>query len=92
MSCLRIPLLLAGLLFLSPAWAQEDSEPELEEFEIPEFEESLGRGAEILDLDEVTFAGNPLKSFIEKWPADLVVAPVPGYSPQMGWNLKLVTG
>jgi outer membrane protein assembly factor BamA len=34
--------------------------------------------------------GNPLKNLFEKWPADLVIAPVPGYSPQLGWNLALV--
>ena len=92
MSCRRVLLVVAGLLFLAPAWAQEDPEPDLEEFELPEYEESLGKTAEILELDDVDFTGNPLKSLIEKWPADLVVAPVPGYSPQLGWNLKLVSG
>jgi hypothetical protein len=90
-SCRRI-LLLAGLLFLSPAWAQEDPQADIDEFEFPEYEESIGPGAEILDLDDVAITGNPLKSLIEKWPPDLVVAPVPGYSPQLGWNLKLVGG
>ena len=90
-SCRRI-LLLAGLLFLSPAWAQEDPQADLDEFELPDYEESIGPGAEILDLDDVAITGNPLKSLIEKWPSDLVVAPVPGYSPQLGWNLKLVGG
>ena len=91
-SCRRTLLLLAGLLFQSPAWSQEDPEPDLEEFELPEYEESIGQTAEILELDDVDFTGNPLKSLIEKWPADLVVAPVPGYSPQLGWNLKLIGG
>lgn len=83
--------LLAGLLCLSPAWAQEEEDAELEEFDPPEFEESLGRGVEVLDLEDLEVTGNPLKNFIEKWPDDLVVAPVPGYSPQLGWNLTLVS-
>ena len=91
-SCRCAPLALAGLLFLSPAWAQEDPRADLEELDLPEYEDSIGPTAEILDLDDVALTGNPLKSLIKKWPSDLVVAPVPGYSPQLGWNLKLVGG
>jgi outer membrane protein assembly factor BamA len=85
-------LLLAGLLFVPPAWAQDDSDADLEEFNLPEYEQSLERGTEILDLDDAEFTGNPLKRLFKKWPDDLVVAPVPGYSPQLGWNLKLISG
>jgi hypothetical protein len=34
----------------------------------------------------------PLKRFAEKWPDDLVIAPVPGRSPQVGWSLALGGG
>ena len=27
-----------------------------------------------------------------KWPEDLIIAPIPGYSPQLGWNLTLGGG
>ena len=45
-----------------------------------------------LDLGDVDFEGNPLKRFAEKWPEDLVVAPIPGRSPQLGWQLTLGAG
>lgn len=84
-------LLLTSLLFLSPSWGEEAPGSELEEPEMPGYEESLGPGVEILDLDDMDITGNPLKNFFDKWPADLVIAPVPGYSPQLGWNLALVS-
>jgi len=85
-------LALAELLFVPPAWAEDDADADLEEIDMPEYEDSLGRGAEILDLENAEIAGNPLKSLVAKWPEDLVIAPVPGYSPQLGWNLTLVGG
>jgi outer membrane protein assembly factor BamA len=45
-----------------------------------------------LELTDVDFEGNPLKRFAEKWPDDLVIAPVPGRSPQVGWTLALGGG
>ena len=45
-----------------------------------------------LDLEDMDFEGNPLKRFAEKWPDDLVIAPVPGRSPQVGWSLALGGG
>lgn len=87
-------LSLAGLMCVPPIWAEEDSEPDLLEFDLPEFGESIGggQGAEILDLDGAELTGNPLQRLFKNWPEDLVVAPVPGYSPQLGWNLNLVGG
>jgi len=43
-----------------------------------------------LILDDADFTGNPGSSIFENWPEDLVIAPVPGASPQIGWNLTLV--
>ncbi len=45
-----------------------------------------------LELNDVDFEGNPLKRFAERWPDDLVIAPVPGRSPQVGWTLALGGG
>jgi hypothetical protein len=36
--------------------------------------------------------GNPLARIAEKWPDDLVIAPIPGRSPQVGWSLALGGG
>jgi hypothetical protein len=44
------------------------------------------------DLGAADGVGNPLKNLIEKWPNDLVIAPIPGRSPQIGWNLTLAGG
>ncbi len=84
-------LLLAGLLFVPPVWAQDGSDLDLEETGLPGYD-SVAPGSEILDLDDVEITGNPLKRVFTKWPDDLVVAPVPGYSPQLGWNLMLAGG
>ena len=47
-------------------------------------------GDDDLDLGDVE--AGPLRRFAEKWPADLVLAPVPGRSPQVGWSLALGGG
>ena len=33
-----------------------------------------------------------MKRLAANWPEDLVIAPIPGYSPQIGWNLTLGGG
>jgi outer membrane protein assembly factor BamA len=45
-----------------------------------------------LGLEGIQFSDNPITEKAKKWPEDLVIAPVPGYSPQIGWNLKLAGG
>lgn len=47
-------------------------------------------GDDNLDLGEVD--AGPLQRFAEKWPDDLILAPVPGRSPQVGWSLALGAG
>lgn len=76
----------AFLLASSTSIAEDDY------FDIPVSEvEDLGSGLD-LDVDDATFTGNPLKSLLSNWPPDLVVAPVPGYSPQLGWTFALAGG
>ena len=45
-----------------------------------------------LGLEGLQFSDNPITKKVKKWPEDLVIAPVPGYSPQLGWNLMLAGG
>lgn len=70
--------------------ATEDPASDERDFDLP------GSGTDILDnsltLDDVDFVGNPFKNLVSKWPEDLVIAPVPAYSPQLGWNLTLGGG
>lgn len=71
--------------------AQESSDDQ-RDFDLPgaEAAELVGDGG--LDLSDVDFKGSPLKKFAERWPNDLVVAPIPGRSPQLGWQLTLAVG
>ena len=82
----RLALTVIFTLLTSVSFAVDD------DFDVPISEvEDLGSGLD-LDLEDATFAGNPLKSLISKWPDDLVVAPVPGYSPQLGWTVAAAGG
>lgn len=53
--------------------------------------EELGTAVDI-GVDDAPFTGNPMRSLLANWPPDLVVAPIPGRSPQMGWNLAVAAG
>lgn len=84
---LFIPLL---LLLAADAVADEPSDDE--RFEAPiSVSDDLGVGADF-GMDDAPGTGNPLSSLVSNWPPDLVVAPVPGRSPQVGWNLALAVG
>jgi outer membrane protein assembly factor BamA len=61
------------------------------DFDLPGAE-IAGLAGDGVDLEDVDFVGNPLKKLAERWPEDLVVAPIPGRSPQMGWTLTLGAG
>ncbi|MDH3849106.1 MAG: BamA/TamA family outer membrane protein [Gammaproteobacteria bacterium] len=62
------------------------------DFDLPaaEMGDTIADGG--LELTDVDFEGSPLKRFAEKWPDDLVIAPIPGRSPQVGWTLALGGG
>jgi hypothetical protein len=78
----------------SIARGQSSDEDVLDEidFDLPASEASDLVADGGLELGDVDFEGNPLKSLAEKWPEDLVVAPIPGRSPQLGWQLTLGAG
>jgi hypothetical protein len=82
------------ILLASPLYSQETEETldDARDFDLPasEISDLVGDGG--FDLTDTGFEGNPLKRFAEKWPKDLVIAPIPGYSPQIGWNLTLAGG
>jgi len=85
---------IAALLASGHAIAQagDDALNPDQDFELPgaEVAELDGDGGVV--LDDVDFVGNPLKKLLGRWPEDLVIAPVPGRSPQIGWNLTLAGG
>ena len=93
--CTRFTLLLAVALFSNaPLFAEteeaEDASTDGRTFDLTGSEVDLLESS--LSLDSIGFDGGPLKKLAAKWPEDLVIAPIPGYSPQLGWNLTLGGG
>jgi len=87
---------LAGLLLLAmfgPGLLQaadgEDNPGAEDDPEAAEFEASLLGEATPMDSQGIELVGNPMPKMFSRWPEDLVIAPVPGRSPQIGWNLSL---
>jgi len=80
---------LAAVILLLPSGASGRENGEEADFDLPASEAgSLSRGGGV-DLDDVDFVGNPAADIFSWWPRDLVLAPIPGYSPQLGWTLAL---
>ncbi len=82
-------ILIASAIFFLTATAQGQGSDDATDFALPadEVGDQIGDGG--LDLDDADFTGNPANSLFGWWPEDLVVAPIPGYSPQLGWSLTL---
>jgi hypothetical protein len=85
---IRSLTLCAALLSLSAtSHAQSSTDFDLPAQDMGQF--TADGGLELADID---FTGNPAGTAVRKWPEDLVVAPIPGYSPQLGWTLALAGG
>lgn len=85
-------LFLLGLVFATTGNGAEQTEQDEDDFELAGANiGALGDGG-TLDLADASFVGNPMSSVSRGWPEDLVIAPVPGRSPQIGWNLTLAAG
>lgn len=91
--------LLPGLVWVAAFYATQafgqtsDEEKNTERAtEIPAAELTGFMGDGGLQLDESDAEDSWLKRFAERWPSDLVVAPVPGRSPQLGWTLAVGAG
>ncbi|MEJ2604266.1 MAG: BamA/TamA family outer membrane protein [Gammaproteobacteria bacterium] len=84
--------ILTGLLLCLPVCSLAQGGPDDAEFDL-----SVGGVAEMtadggFELGDVDFAGNPAHDILGWWPEDLILAPIPGYSPQLGWTLALGGG
>ena len=93
--CTRLTLLLAVALFSNaPLFAEageaEETSTDGRTFNLPGSEIDMLENT--LNLDNVDLGGGPFKKLAAKWPEDLVIAPIPGYSPQLGWHLTLGGG
>ena len=84
--------LLVSLLLLAAVKSVAEESSDADIFDEPGSElEELGSGLDF-ELGEAGLSGNPAQSLFSKWPDDLVVAPIPGRSPQLGWTLALAGG
>jgi len=91
----RLTLLLAISMFsnaplIATAEEAEETATDGRTFDLPGSEIDLLEDS--LNLDNVDLGGGLMKKLATKWPEDMVVAPIPGYSPQLGWNLTLGGG
>jgi len=88
----RLTLLLSAVtIFNAPPFA-EAGETEVSTTDYRSFDlygSGISPMENTLNLDSVDIGVRPLTTLAEKWPEDLVIAPIPGYSPQLGWNLTL---
>ncbi len=94
MKSVRWVFTVAALFAIGHAFAEtgnDEVDPD-RDFELPGAEVAGQVGDGGLDLKDVDFVGSPLKKLAERWPEDLVIAPIPGRSPQMGWKLTLAGG
>jgi len=78
------PLIVLTLLASNAAFANTDAQQDIDLSPVDSTADS-----NIFHLEEVNSALNPFQALAKKWPEDLVIAPVPAYSPQIGWNLTL---
>ena len=87
-------LVVPALLVCGYALAEvgvEEAESDAD-FDLAGYDAALHQGGADLGLDDADFVGNPLKKLAKNWPEDLVVAPIPGRSPQLGWKLTMAGG
>lgn len=84
MNRIFLPLVSSALLASSAAFADADAQQDIDLSAVDSTADS-----NIFHLEEVNSALNPFQALAKKWPEDLVIAPVPAYSPQIGWNLTL---
>jgi hypothetical protein len=81
----RTALALILLAATAPAGAIE-GEPEFGGLPVDDLTSSVD------NTTDTEFTGNMMQRLAKNWPPDLVVAPIPGRSPQLGWKLALAGG
>jgi hypothetical protein len=95
LSIFRQLLAFSTFCITSIVWAQQETNIKPRggaEFDPPANVGEMLSTAQSINLEDADFLGNPMRSGLGWWPEDLVVAPVPGRSPQIGWSLTMVGG
>lgn len=80
----------AALQLLSAIALAEDSDAQPYSLDITEANPQ--NGDHPLAPADASFQGNPIADTTSWWPEDLVLAPIPGHSPEIGWNLAIAGG
>jgi len=83
---------LSALVLTTIGYGEEQTKLDEDEFELAGTDVEVWGDGGPLDLSDTGFVGNPMSNISRGWPEDLVVAPIPGRSPQIGWNLTLAAG
>lgn len=86
-----IPLILIIFVFQEVRAQDEGDANEIDQ-NYAQTGETIAEFAGELDIDGADVIANPLKRLVKNWPEDLVIAPIPGRSPQFGWQLTLAGG
>jgi hypothetical protein len=91
LACLAV---VPGLLLLTPVFAEQAESASSDEpvFQLPASDSASASPETSLDSENSGFAGNPMGSWLSWWPEDLVVAPIPSRSPELGWGLAVAGG
>lgn len=86
---MRIATLTLVSLFGAAAYGQENDDS------VSDYEQTGELIAELagdIDISGAEVTALPTKRMFSNWPSDLIIAPVPGRSPQLGWQLTLAGG
>lgn len=84
-------IIVLALLCSNWAFADTDADEEApKNFDIPGAEATAA--SNLFNLDDANTALNPLQKLAKNWPEDLVIAPIPAYSSQLGWSLTFGGG
>jgi hypothetical protein len=78
-----------ALIWLSVHAIAQESAPDVE-LPASELTDLIGDGG--VELSDSEASGSLLNRLSGRWPQDLLLAPIPGRSPQFGWSLALGVG
>ncbi len=82
-------LLVVGLTAVTAVHGEQEDGDEEDVLEIVGADAATFGEGGVFEFSDTSSVGNPLADVSPRWPEDLVIVPVPGRSPQIGWNLTL---
>jgi len=89
---MKHPVAIALSLALASLAPAAHADNNARDFDLPGADIAHLPGDGGVELEAGDFGGSALQRLARWWPDDLVIAPVPGRSPQVGWSLALGGG